>query len=103
MDVATETARMNGWRTMPKVPGLNAQPLGPSIGTDHHRLSARERVRRNGSLRQARPISGRGHAELLRTNKPHRSQRTVERIDRTGTAKFAGPMSYATALASVGR
>lgn len=99
MNVAEEVTRMNGARIAPVVPGLNAQPLGPSIGTDHHRLTGRERPRRNGQLRQARPISGRGHAELIRTRKPR--ERTLDRApDRAGTADFRS-LSYAETLASL--
>jgi len=65
MNVATETARMNGARVLPKVPGLNAQPLGPSIGTDHWRTNRQGIVRRNSQIRQARPCAGAGDWNLV--------------------------------------
>ena len=53
----------NHGRVSPKVPGLNAQPLMPSIGTDHWRVSATEKRRRNASIRQARPVINRAIAD----------------------------------------
>lgn len=58
MNVTMESERANGIRTMPKVPGLNAQPLAPSIGTDHWVLSRTAKRMRSAQLRQARPFAG---------------------------------------------
>ena len=75
----------NHGRVSPKVPGLNAQPLGPSIGTDHWRVSATEKRRRNASIRQARPVSGRGSQDLVpvsgRTRPKRPKTRTVGAFD----------------------
>lgn len=60
----------------PKVPGLNAQPLQPSIGTDHWRISATEKRVRNAQLRQAKPVAGRGTPELVTR---HHKSATIDR------------------------
>lgn len=55
----------NAGRISPKVPGLNAQPLQPSIGTDHWRISKTAKRVRNSQIRDAKPCAGRGTPELV--------------------------------------
>lgn len=50
-------------RVHPKVPGLNAQPLGPSIGCDNWRTDSRQ-PRNIRPKTKVAPISGRGRADF---------------------------------------
>ena len=59
---------LNVRRTMPKVPGLNAQPLQPSIGTDHWTLHRNGVRRRNSQIRKPRPTGGAGTYEMCPTH-----------------------------------
>lgn len=66
-------------RVMPKVPGLNAQPLGPSIGCDNWRTSDRKppvpRLKQH-----ARPMAG--LVDLAKVPSDYsapRERRTIER------------------------
>lgn len=52
------------YRAAPKVPGINAGALRPSIGCDVWRTSAKQKVRRSAQLRKARPVAGRATDEL---------------------------------------
>lgn len=70
----------NASRIGPKVPGINAQPLMPSIGTDNWRVSASQRAvsptRGRTGRPMARPTAGR--VDLLQVPSSHKTGR--ERI-----------------------
>lgn len=63
----------NPERVMPKVPGINAQPLQPSIGCDHWRTHKGSKPRRNASIRKARPMARVASPELMPGNQKHRN------------------------------
>jgi hypothetical protein len=48
----------------PKVPGINAQPLMPSIGVDHHRTSAKQKVRMADTRKSVAAIGGAGRLDM---------------------------------------
>lgn len=75
-------------RAYPTVPGIYGNPLQPSIGTDHHRLSPTAPVKPPKRL-HPRPTSGRNMPRLQATKPRTRRARSTEPSARALHAAWA--------------